>query len=176
MIREIVVYPDKRLKQKSKEVIDFDSKLHQLLDDMNETMLAGNGIGLAAIQIGVPLRVLLLNIPDDEGNQYPQNLVEVINPVILNKRGSTIYYEGCLSIPDYYDDVERAEWIQVEFYDRHGKRQELEADGLFAIAFQHEVDHLDGYLFVERLSFLKRKRFEKEWKKKQKELKKKDKR
>lgn len=176
MIRNIVVYPDKRLKQRSKDVEEFDNELHILLDDMNETMIAGNGIGLAAIQIGVPLRVLLINLPDEEENQYPENLLEVINPIILEKKGSTTYTEGCLSVPDYYDDVERAEWIRVEFYNRHGKRQEIEADGLLAIAFQHEMDHLDGHLFIEKLSFLKRKKFEKEWKKKQKELKEKKKR
>jgi len=175
MIRPIVVYPDKRLKQQSKPVTEFDETLHTLLDDMNETMLASNGIGLAAIQVGEPLRVLIINLPDEEGNQHPENLIEVINPVILEKRGSTTYTEGCLSVPDYYDDVERADWIRVEFYDRHGNRQEIETDGLLAIAFQHEMDHLDGHLFIEKLSFLKRKKFEKEWKKKQKELKEKKK-
>lgn len=171
MKRPILVYPDKRLKQQSRPVTQFDEELHTLLDDMNETMTASNGIGLAAIQVGVPLRALLINLPDDEGNQYPENLIEVINPVIVDKRGSTSYTEGCLSVPDYYDDVERAEWIKVEFQDRHGNKKEIETDGLLAIAFQHEMDHLDGHLFIEKLSFLKRKKFEKEWKKKLKELK-----
>ena len=156
MIRPIVVYPDKRLKQRSRPVTAFDETLHTLLDDLNETMIAGNGIGLAAIQVGVPLRALLINLPDEDGNQHPENLIEVINPVILEKKGSTIYTEGCLSVPEYYDDVERAEWVRVEFYDRHGKRREIETDGLLAIAFQHEMDHLDGHLFIEKLSFLKR--------------------
>ena len=171
MIRKIVVYPDKRLKQRSSEVAQFDHELHRLLDDMNDTMIAGDGIGLAAIQIGVPKRVLIINLPDEEGNQYPENLIEVINPVILEKKGSTTYTEGCLSVPDFYEDVERAEWIRVEFYDRHGEKKEIEADDLLAIAFQHEMDHLDGHLFIEKLSILKRKKFEKEWKKRQKELK-----
>ena len=171
MILPIVVYPDKRLKQVSRPVTDFDSELHTLLDNMNETMIASNGIGLAAIQVGVPLRALLINLPDEEGNQYPENLIEVINPVILEKRGSTTYTEGCLSVPEYYDDVERAAWIRVEFQDRHGEKKEIETDGLLAIAFQHEMDHLDGHLFIEKLSFLKRKKFEKEWKKMRKEKK-----
>ena len=171
MIREIVVYPDKRLKQRSSEITKFDQELHQLLDDMNDTMIAGNGIGLAAIQIGIPKRALIINLPDEEGNQYPENLIEVINPIILEKKGSVINTEGCLSVPDFFEDVERAEWIRVEFYDRNGNRVELEADGLLSIAFQHEIDHLDGHLFIEKLSILKRKKFEKEWKKRQKELK-----
>lgn len=165
----ILVYPDRRLKQQSRPVTDFDASLHKLLDDMNETMMASNGIGLAAIQVGIPLRALLINLPDDEGNQYEENLIEVINPVILEKRGSIVYTEGCLSVPEYYDDVERAEWIRVEFFTREGERREIEAEGLLAIAFQHEMDHLDGHLFIEKLSFLKRKKFEKEWKKKLRE-------
>ncbi|MCF6201525.1 MAG: peptide deformylase [Hydrogenimonas sp.] len=169
MVLPILVYPDKRLKEQSRPVSEFDSSLHKLLDDMNDTMMASNGIGLAAIQVGVPLRALIINLPDEEGNQYPENLIEVINPVILEKRGSTTYTEGCLSVPEYYDDVDRAEWIRVEFYTRFGERREIETDGLLAIAFQHEMDHLDGHLFIEKLSFLKRKKFEKEWKKKLKE-------
>ncbi|WP_457593147.1 peptide deformylase [Hydrogenimonas sp.] len=167
----ILVYPDRRLKEQSLPVTDFDASLHKLLDDMNDTMMASSGIGLAAIQVGIPLRVLLINLPDEEGNQFPENLIEVINPVILEKRGSTTYTEGCLSVPEYYDDVERAEWIRVEFFTRHGERREIETDGLLAVAFQHEMDHLDGHLFIEKLSFLKRKKFEKEWKKKLKEKK-----
>ncbi len=165
----ILVYPDKRLKQPSRPVTVFDEKLHRFLDDMNDTMTASNGIGLAAIQVGEPIRALLINLPDEEGNQYPENLIEVINPVIVEKRGSTTYTEGCLSVPEYYDDVVRAEWVRVEYQDRHGEKKEMEADGLLAVALQHEMDHLDGHLFIEKLSFLKRKKFEKEWKKRLKE-------
>ncbi len=165
----ILVYPDRRLKEQSHPVDNFDASLHRLLDDMNETMIANNGIGLAAIQVGVPLRALLINLPDEEGKQHPKNLIEAINPVIIEKRGCTTYTEGCLSVPEYYDDVERAEWVRVEFFTRKGERKEIEAGGLLAIAFQHEIDHLDGHLFIEKLSFLKRKKFEKEWKKKLKE-------
>ncbi|WP_281951873.1 peptide deformylase [Nitrosophilus kaiyonis] len=169
MIREIVVYPDKRLKQISKPVEKFDEELHKLLDDMYETMIAKNGIGLAAIQVGVPLRALIINLPNEEGEQKKEDLIEVINPKILETKGNTTYTEGCLSVPEYYDDVERAEWIKVEFFDRFGNKKVVESDGLLAIAFQHEIDHLNGHLFIEKLSFLKRKKFEKEWKKRRKE-------
>lgn len=165
MIREIVVYPDKILKQKSKNIKDFDSDLHELLDDMYDTMLDKNGIGLAAIQIAIPLNAVLISLPDEEGLQQKESVIEIINPKILEKKGSTVYTEGCLSVPEYYDDIERADWIKVEFFDRNGNRIEKEYDGLMAIAFQHETDHLNGHLFVEKLSFLKRKKFEKEWKK-----------
>ena len=165
MIREIVTYPDKRLKLVSKDVKKFDKELHTLLDDMYETMVAKNGIGLAAIQIGVALQALLILLPDENDEQKKEDLIEVINPKIINKKGSIIYQEGCLSIPEYYDEVERAEWIEVEYKDRYGKKNVKEYNGLLAVAFQHEIDHLKGHLFIEKLSYLKRKKFEKEWKK-----------
>ena len=166
MIREIITYPDKRLKQISKEIKDFNKELHTLLDDMHETMISKNGIGLAAIQVAVPLRVLLILLPDENDEQKKEDLIEVINPKILDKKGSIIYQEGCLSVPDYYDDIKRFEWIKVEYFNRFGEKVVRECDGLLAVAFQHEMDHLDGHLFIERLSYLKRKKFEKEWKKK----------
>ncbi len=165
MIREIVTYPDKRLKLVSKDIKNFDEELHTLLDDMYETMTAKNGIGLAAIQIGIALQALLILLPDENDNQKKDDLIEVINPKILNERGSIVYQEGCLSVPEYYDDVQRAEWIEVEYYDRYGNKIIKEYDGLLAVAFQHEMDHLKGHLFIEKLSYLKRKKFEKEWKK-----------
>ena len=168
MIREIITYPDKRLFLRSSEVEKFDEELHRLLDDMYETMIAKNGIGLAAIQVAVPLRALIINLPDEEGKQHKEDLLELINPVIVEKRGSQVYTEGCLSVPEYYDDVERAEWVRVEYQDRHGNKKVLEADGLLAVAVQHEMDHLDGHLFIEKLPYLKRKKFEKEWKKRKK--------
>lgn len=168
MIREIVTYPDRRLKQNSKDVDAFDAHLHTLLDDMYETMLYKNGIGLAAIQIGVPLNVLIINVPDESDEQSPDNLLEVINPKIVCKEGEIVYTEGCLSVPEYYDDVVRAQKITVEFFNREGQKQTLEAEDVLAVAFQHEMDHLKGHLFIEKLSILKRKKFEKEFKKKQK--------
>jgi peptide deformylase len=171
MIREIITYPDKRLFLRSKEVEEFDSKLHTLLDDMYETMISKNGIGLAAIQVATPLRALIINLPDEDEVQHKDNLLELINPVIVEKRGSQVFTEGCLSIPEYYDDVERAEWIKVEYQDRFGNKKMIESDGLLAVAIQHEIDHLDGHLFIEKLPYLKRKKFEKEFKKKLKSAK-----
>ena len=166
MIREIITYPNKLLKQKSHNVEDFNNELHALLDDMYETMVAKNGIGLAAIQIAKRLNILIINLPNKEGNQVKEDLLEVINPKIIEKKGSTLYTEGCLSVPEYYEDVERAEWIKVEYHTRDGKLISCEYDGLMAIAFQHECDHLNGELFIEKLPYLKRKKFEKDWKKK----------
>ena len=166
MIREIVVYPDKRLRKVSKEVEKFDEELHTLLDDMYETMIAKEGIGLAAIQIGIEKNVLIINLGDEEGIQNKEDLYEVINPKITHLEGSEIYQEGCLSVPGYYEDVQRAEKITVEYFDRFGNKIVENLEGLLAIAMQHEMDHLKGHLFIEKLSYLKRKKFEKEWKKK----------
>ena len=171
MIREIVEYPNKILKKKSSDIVGFDQTLHELLDDMYDTMIDKNGIGLAAIQIAKPINVFIINLPNDAGDQEKENLLEAINPKILEARGSTIYTEGCLSVPEYYDDVERAEWIKAEYFDRFGKKIIKEFDGLLSIAFQHELDHLKGHLFIEKLSFMKRKKFEKEWKKRTRSLK-----
>jgi peptide deformylase len=165
MIRKIITYPNKILKEKSKEVEVFDKELHTLLDDMYETMIDKNGIGLAAIQIAEAKNVLIINLPNQNDEQLKEDLVEIINPKILERRGSTLYTEGCLSVPEYYEDVERAEWIKVCYQTRDGDLIETEYDGLMAIALQHEMDHLKGELFIEKLSFLKRKKFEKEWKK-----------
>ena len=171
MIRDIVVYPDKRLKEVSKSVENFDKDLHTLLDDMYDTMVAKNGVGLAAIQIGVPLRVLIINRPldiesDDPRVQQPkENTLEVINPVILEAEGSTKFQEGCLSVPGYYEDVNRFKKIKIEYQNRDGEKIIIEDDDFLAIALQHEMDHVDGKLFIEKLSIIKRKKFEKEWKK-----------
>jgi len=172
MVREIVIYPDKRLKQISREVDIFDAKLHELLDDMYETMIARNGVGLAAIQVGVDLRALIINVPlekeDKEHDQPKENTLEMINPVIIEMDGKEKFQEGCLSVPGVYEDVERAKHVKVEYYDRHGEKHLIEDDNFLAIAMQHEIDHLDGKVFIEKLSFLKRKKFEKEWAKRQK--------
>jgi peptide deformylase len=173
MVREIVVYPDKRLKFISKKVESFDGALHNLLDDMYETMRTKNGVGLAAIQVGVDLRALIINIPledeDGEHDQPKENTLEMINPVIIEKDGNEKFQEGCLSIPGVYEDVERAKHVKVEYFDRDGNMQVIEDDGFLAIAMQHEIDHLDGKVFIEKLSYIKRKKFEKEWKRKLKE-------
>ena len=172
MVREIVVYPDKRLKLISKEVESFNGALHDLIDDMYDTMIARNGVGLAAIQVGVDLRALIINIPleneDNEHDQPKENTLEMINPVIIEKDGSEKFQEGCLSIPGIYEEVERAKHVKVEYFDREGNRHEIEDNDFLAIAIQHEMDHLDGKVFIEKLSIMKRKKFEKEWKKRQK--------
>ena len=167
----ILTYPDKRLKQVSKDVTKFDEDIHKLLDAMNEMMLASNGIGLAAIQVNYPLNILILNIPDSEGEQHPDNLMEIINPVIITKEGQTTYQEGCLSVPGFYEDIERFETISINYQDRHGNTKSLDADGLLSIAIQHEMDHLAGKLFIEKLSYARRKKFEKEYKRAIKEKK-----
>jgi len=169
MVREVLVYPDRRLKLVSKDVEKFDAELHSLLEDMKETMYANDGIGLAAIQIGVAQNVLIINLTDEDGEQPLENLEEVINPVILEADGSVTYQEGCLSVPSVYEDITRKESIKVRYFDRDGVIIEKDLEGLMAIAFQHELDHLKGHLFIEKLSYLKRKKFEKEWKKKLKE-------
>lgn len=164
----VVVYPDKRLKIVSEEVTEFDSDLHTLLDDMYDTMMQSNGIGLAAIQVAVSKRILLLCIPDEEGEQHYEDLLEIINPVISQEQGTTVYQEGCLSVPSFYEDIERYEKLTLSYQDRHGNRQSIEAEGLLSVAIQHEIDHLDGKLFIERLSYIRRKKFEKEYKRLQK--------
>ena len=165
MVLDIVTYPNPILKKISKPVERFDKDLHKLLDDMYETMIAKNGVGLAAIQVGVPIRALIIDIGDEEGNQSKNTLIEVINPEFLEWEGTQKDKEGCLSVPQYYDEVERYENVKVKFFDRFGKEHIMNADGLLSVAFQHETDHLDGHLFIERLDYIRRKKFEKEWKK-----------
>jgi len=169
MLREIVVYPDKRLKEISTEVISFDSDLHTLLDDMYETMVAKNGVGLAAVQVGILQRVLIINIPlkdKERGEDQPrENTLEVINPRFITCEGSTVFNEGCLSVPGVFEDTTRYEYVKIVYHDRHGNEHTIEDDDFLSIAIQHEIDHLDGKVFIEKLSFAKRKKFEKEWKK-----------
>ncbi len=180
MVREILVYPDKRLKLISKEVLSFNGALHDLLDDMYDTMRANNGVGLAAIQIGVDQRVLVINIPldDPQGDNYAdkekrndqpkENTLEMINPIIVEQDGNEKFQEGCLSLPGIYEDVERAKYVKVEYLNREGNKHFIEDKDFLAVAIQHEIDHLDGKVFIEKLSFLKRKKFEKEWAKREK--------
>ncbi|MGB6018351.1 MAG: peptide deformylase [Sulfurimonadaceae bacterium] len=173
MILPIVTYPDKRLKLVSKPVSAFSADLHTFLDDMYETMIQTNGIGLAAIQVDRAIDVLIINLPndDEEGTQDKANLLEIINPTITYSEGTTVYQEGCLSVPKFYEDVERFEKIGITYHDRHGNECSLDAEELLSIAIQHEIDHLRGKLFIERLSYARRKKFEKEYKRMQKERK-----
>lgn len=179
MVREVITYPNPILRKKSKDVEVFDKELHTLLDDMNDTMHQYGGVGLAAIQIGIDLNVLIINIPidnegcEDDGKQLDENLIEAINPIITHKDGQLVFNEGCLSIPGFHAEVTRAEHIVVEYFNRNGEKQTMEANDFLAIAWQHEMEHLTGHVFIENLSFLKRKKFEKEWKRQLKENKKK---
>jgi len=175
MEREVITYPNPILRKKSKDVEVFDKELHALLDDMNDTMKKHGGVGLAAIQIGIDLNVLIINIPldkegeEDDGKQLDENLIEAINPSITHKDGELVFNEGCLSIPGFHAEVKRAENIVVEYFNRQGEKQTMKANDFLAIAWQHEMEHLSGHVFIENLSFLKRKKFEKEWKRQLKE-------
>ncbi|MFW2566337.1 peptide deformylase [Aliarcobacter butzleri] len=171
MVREVITYPNKLLRLKSKDVEKFDSELHTLLDDMYETMIAQNGVGLAAIQVAVPLNILVINLPNEEDIQDKNDLIEAINPVITHKDGTQVFTEGCLSVPGFSEDVTRAEHIIVEYFNRFGEKQTMESEGFLAVAWQHEMEHLSGHLFIENLSIIKRKKFEKEWKKRLKDKK-----
>jgi len=171
MILPVVTYPDRRLKIVSKAVEAFDDKLHFFLHNMYETMMSSNGIGLAAIQVDHPLQILILNLPNEEDAQDKKDLLEIINPRITASDGMVFFQEGCLSVPGFYEDIERRETITITYQDRHGAQHTLDADGLLSIAIQHEMEHLEGKLFIENLSYSRRKKFEKEYKKALKEKK-----
>jgi len=161
-IREIKKFPEPVLKKKTAPVTAFDEDLQRLIDDMVETMYAAPGVGLAAPQVGVSKRLAVIDISSRE-EQYP--LIVIINPSILKSEGEIEFEEGCLSIPEYTAKVTRAEQIIVSCMDREGKDVEIEAGGLLAIAIQHEIDHLDGFLFIDRISPIKRAFFKKRCKK-----------
>lgn len=149
----ILEYPDPRLRTRAVPVGSVDAALRDLIDDMLETMYAANGIGLAATQVDVHRRLLVADV--SEGRNDPRVF---INPEILGKDGTTTSQEGCLSVPGYYDEVERALSVRLRAIGRNGKPFEVELDGLLAICIQHEIDHLDGKLFVDYLSEMKRQR------------------
>ena len=154
MIRSIITYPDKRLREPGQEVEQFDEALDALIDDMAETMYAAPGVGLAAPQIGVSKRLFIIDVATDEDE--PSDLRVFINPEIVAAEGDTTFNEGCLSFPGVREDIDRAERVTVRALDKDGKPFELEADGLLAIAIQHENDHLDGKLMIDHLSVLRR--------------------
>lgn len=153
---EILHFPDPRLRTVAEPVAEVDDALRALIDDMFETMYEAPGIGLAATQVNVHKRLLVCDISEDHSEPRV-----FINPEILERRGEEEMEEGCLSVPGIYDRVQRAEWIRVRALDRDGQPFELEADGLLAVCIQHEIDHLDGKLFVDYLSSLKRQRIRK---------------
>jgi peptide deformylase len=155
-VLEILHFPDPRLRTRAQPVPRVDERVRRLVDDMFETMYAAPGIGLAATQVNVPLRVLVLDVSEERN--APRCFV---NPEILTREGDEEMEEGCLSVPGVYDRVRRAERIRVRALDRDGHAFELDADGLLAVCIQHEMDHLDGKLFVDYLSALKRQRIRK---------------
>ena len=155
-VRDILILPDKRLRLVSKPVAKIDAATRQLVEDMFETMYDAPGIGLAAIQIGEPRRIVTMDLAKKDEPKEPQVF---INPEIVSKSDDkNIHEEGCLSIPEYYEEVERPAKVRVRFTDLDGKVHEEDADGLFATCIQHEIDHLNGVLFVDYLSKLKRDR------------------
>ncbi|NLG77826.1 MAG: peptide deformylase [Xanthomonadaceae bacterium] len=159
----ILEFPDPRLRTRAQPVEAVDASLRKLIDDMFETMYAAPGIGLAATQVNVHKRVVVIDVSETRD----QPLV-LINPEILERRGVEESEEGCLSVPGIYDKVRRAEHVRVRTLDREGKSIEFEADGLLAVCIQHEIDHLDGKLFVDYLSDLKRTRIRKKLEKERK--------
>ncbi len=153
MIREILHYPDPRLKQNSGPVANITGNLAQLVDDMVQTMYDAPGIGLAAVQLGIPQRIVVLDVNHEEPGK---ELVKLINPVITAREGEVIWEEGCLSVVDYTAEVKRAAKIEVKAWTPDEKEITLQAEDLFAVALQHELDHLDGKLFIDRISRLKK--------------------
>jgi peptide deformylase len=155
-LREIIVLPDKRLRQVSDPVKAVDAEVRTLVDDMFETMYKAPGVGLAAIQVGVPKRVVTV---DTAKKDEPENPQVFINPeIVWSSDDKSTYEEGCLSIPEYYEEVERPTQVKVRYMDFDGKTQEVEANGLLATVLQHEIDHINGILFIDHISKLKRDR------------------
>ena len=159
-IRKIIHYPEPLLKQKSAPVTEFNDELKQLADDMAETMYAAPGVGLAAPQVGVLQRLIVL---DCSSKDAENDLIIAVNPEVISGSGDSLEEEGCLSVPGYYASVKRYSEVTMRYQDTAGNVHERQADGLLAIGIQHEIDHLEGILFVDRLSPLKRSMFKKKY-------------
>ncbi len=153
MIYKVIKYPDPVLMQKAEPVTVFDKKLHMLVEDMFETMYVEQGIGIAAPQIGILKRLTVIDV---SFKKNPEDKIVLINPEIIEREGKQVEEEGCLSLPEIREKVQRASWVKVRAQDVDGNFFEIEGDELLARAFQHEIDHLDGVLFIDRLSRLKR--------------------
>ncbi|MEX0645578.1 MAG: peptide deformylase [Parvularculaceae bacterium] len=164
-VRPILTAPDPRLRQVSKPVKKVDDEVRALMDDLLETMYAAPGIGLAAVQVGVPLRVIVMDLAGEDEEPQPRFF---INPEVLDPAEErAIYEEGCLSVPEFFEEVERPARCRVKYLDYDGKPMEIEAEGLLATCIQHEMDHLEGVLFIDHLSRLKRDRILRKLKKEQ---------
>jgi peptide deformylase len=157
-IRKVLVYPDKRLREKARPVERVDDSIRQLLDDLAETMYAEPGVGLAAPQVGVSLRVFVIDLKSPEGGE----LHEFVNPRFVSLEGEVSWKEGCLSFPGISEEVTRARRVALEALDRNGKRFVLEGEELLAVALQHEYDHLEGKLLIDHVSFLKKRMIRRE--------------
>ena len=153
-MNDIIKYPDARLRQTARPVDRFDETLHLWLETMANTMYDCGGVGLAAPQVGLNFRVFIIDISTHD-SQFPRRM-EFINPSFISRSGSTTWEEGCLSLPGITEKVSRSAEICADYFDREGKRHRIEAQALMAVAFQHELDHLDGKLFIDRLSPIKR--------------------
>ena len=165
MILNILEYPDERLRTIAKPVVSVDETIKQQVKDMLETMYEAPGIGLAATQVNFHKRIIVIDI-SDQCNEP----ICLINPEIIEKSGEIEWEEGCLSVPDYYENVIRANDVKVQALNQHGETFELEASEMLSVCIQHEIDHLDGILFVDHLSRLKQKRLKKKTEKKVKKL------
>jgi len=161
-ILEIKKFPDKILKEKAATVTEFNDELQRLIDDMIETMYAGFGVGLAANQVGVPKRVIVIDVSSREESSP---LIVLINPEIIHLEGECENEEGCLSIPGYTTIIKRAERVKVKGLDRHGRPTEIEGSELLSRALQHEIDHINGILIIDRTSPIKKEFFENRYKK-----------
>jgi peptide deformylase len=160
-IRPIIQLPDKRLRLPSEPVVKIDGEVKKLVADMFETMYQAPGVGLAAVQVGVPKRVVTIDATRGEEEKQP---VALINPeIVWSSDEKSVHEEGCLSIPDFIDEVERPVKVKARFLDLDGRTIEVEAEGLFARVLQHEIDHINGVLFIDHLSKLKRGRIEKKF-------------
>jgi peptide deformylase len=159
-LREIIILPDKQLRLVSKPIEKVTPEIRKLADDMFETMYDAPGIGLAAIQIAQPLRLITMDLakPDQDGETKPEPRVFINPEIIASSEELSVYEEGCLSIPEYYEEVERPDRIRFRYMNLQGETVEQEADGLMATCVQHEIDHLNGILFIDYLSKLKRDR------------------
>ena len=159
-IREIIILPDKQLRLVSRSIQKVTPEVRRLADDMFETMYAAPGIGLAAIQVAQPLRLITMDLAkrDENGETTPKPRVFINPEIVSSSEEKSVYEEGCLSIPDIHEDVERPARVKVKYLDLDGKPQEAEAEGLFATCIQHEIDHLNGVLFIDHISKLKRDR------------------
>ena len=155
-ILNILKYPDQRLYKVAREVKVVNNEIKTLISDMAETMYEAPGIGLAATQVDFHQRIIIIDISEDKNN-----LLVLINPILRESKGEEFNQEGCLSVPEVFEKVKRAEWIKISAIDINGKKFELEADGLLAVCIQHEMDHLEGKVFVDYLSNLKKNRIKK---------------